>query len=297
MKRLYAVAAALALAVALPASVSAQVFFSELNGADEVPGPGDDDGAGQAAARIDGTRIDFDIQVQNVTLPLTLAHIHQGAAGVSGPVVVDFTPFIDGERIRGSVTVTDALAAQIAADPAGFYFNVHNGDFPGGAVRGQLALQAVQTFAADLSGANEVPGPGDPDGSGTASAALGGSVVAFDLSVSDIALPPTMAHIHSGAAGASGPVVIDFDPSWDGGTASGVVVADSAVISDVVADPAGFYFNVHTTDFPGGAVRGQVAGEPPPPPPATTIVPANSVWALAALVALLAMIGWLYVRR
>lgn len=91
--------------------------------------------------------------------------------------------------------------------------------------------------------------------------------------------------------------MIDFDPSWDGGTAAGVVVADPAVISDVVADPAGFYFNVHTTDFPGGAVRAQVAGEPPPPPPATTIVPANSVWALAALVALLAMIGWLYERR
>lgn len=107
-----------------------------------------------------------------------------------------------------------------------------------------------------LSGAVEVPGPGDPDGTGAAAVTVDADAnhLCYDLSVSDIT-PAVAAHIHVGPVGVAGPIVVDLTaPS--AGTSSGCVVdADAAAI---LAEPANFYVNVHTPDFPGGAIRGQL---------------------------------------
>ena len=71
--------------------------------------------------------------------PATLAHIHRGAAGVAGPIEIDLTAPSAGSS-SGCLAIVLTLADEIVADPAGFYFNVHNGEFPAGAVRGQLGL-------------------------------------------------------------------------------------------------------------------------------------------------------------
>jgi hypothetical protein len=67
-----------------------------------------------------------------------MAHIHKAPAGANGPVAVPFTAPTNGAS-EGCATVAPDVAAAIAADPAGYYVNVHNAAFPGGAVRGQLA--------------------------------------------------------------------------------------------------------------------------------------------------------------
>ena len=69
----------------------------------------------------------------NIATP-TLFHIHQGAAGVAGPVVVDFVPLLPGGV--GCVRVERSLARAIKQHPANYYFNIHTGEFPAGAVRG-----------------------------------------------------------------------------------------------------------------------------------------------------------------
>jgi hypothetical protein len=78
----------------------------------------------------------WDIDVQNLTTPVILAHIHQGAAGVNGPVVVDFMEPVNG--LRGCVPADPALVKQIRQNPADYYVNVHTTMFPAGEVRGQL---------------------------------------------------------------------------------------------------------------------------------------------------------------
>jgi hypothetical protein len=112
-------------------------------------------------------------------------------------------------------------------------------------------------LTADLSGAEEVPGPGAKDGTGTARLALtpDGKVCA-DLATSRTD-PPTAAHVHSGAKGVAGPVVIPL-PTPKDGRASGCVDGDPAAVAKVIADPAGAYVNVHTAAQPAGAVRGQL---------------------------------------
>ena len=66
-----------------------------------------------------------------------LMHIHRGAAGINGPIVVDFAP-TPGPGPFDICVPGGAVADEIAANPLSFYLNAHTRPFPAGAVRGQL---------------------------------------------------------------------------------------------------------------------------------------------------------------
>lgn len=113
-------------------------------------------------------------------------------------------------------------------------------------------------LTADLSGTEEVPGPGAGGGRGTARLVLtGDGRVCADLTSSRIDLV-TAAHVHSGAKGTAGPVAVAL-PTPKDGRASDCVTADPATVARVVADPGAAYVNIHTTNLPDGAIRGQLA--------------------------------------
>ena len=131
----------------------------------------------------------------------------------------------------------------------------------GGSDQNQAASE--RTLTAVLSGAAEVATAGDPDGRGAATITLDsiGQTVCVDSTTSGIDTV-TLTHIHRGAAGANGPVVLDFAPGGLG-SLSKCVVSTTALIDEIAANPAGFYFNVHTTAFGAGAVRGNFAVHAP----------------------------------
>ncbi len=110
-----------------------------------------------------------------------------------------------------------------------------------------------------LTGAAEVPGPGDPDGAGAASLRLnpGQKEICYELTVSNIA-PATAAHIHVGGSTVGGPVVVGLMPPTSG-TSSGCARADRDLVLAILKNPAGYYVNVHNAEFPAGAVRGQLS--------------------------------------
>ncbi len=127
---------------------------------------------------------------------------------------------------------------------------------------GSASTAGNVSYSTGLSGANEVPAA-DPDGTGTAAVTLdmANTQVCYTLAVQNIALPATMAHIHRGAVGVSGPPVVTFDVLPDAsGNATSCVKVDSALLQEIAGNPAGFYVNVHTSEFPDGAVRGQLLG-------------------------------------
>jgi hypothetical protein len=115
-------------------------------------------------------------------------------------------------------------------------------------------------FATTLTGAAEVPGPGDSDGSGTAELTLnpGQEEVCFALEVSGIA-PAFASHIHRGTATEAGPVVVTLAPPPTSGSSQACVPAPRDLINEIIQNPDGFYVNVHNADFPAGAVRGQLS--------------------------------------
>ena len=111
-----------------------------------------------------------------------------------------------------------------------------------------------------MSGAEEAPGPGDPDGSGFAAITLnlGQRTVCWELSVSNIA-PATAAHIHVGAAGVAGPVVVPLSPPTSGSSSGCAEDVNPDLIKAIIQDPEAYYVNVHNAAFPAGAVRGQLS--------------------------------------
>ncbi len=143
----------------------------------------------------------------------------------------------------------------------------------GNARSNQPGAVLTQTpFTAQLTGANEVPGPGDTDGVGAAAVTFdlttGSENVCWDLSYSNVATV-TAAHIHPGIAGATGAPVITLTPATLGansatGCANLLLPAEVTAAANVVANPAAFYVNIHNADFPAGAIRGQLAQGPAP---------------------------------
>lgn len=132
-------------AINVPDSGNGNRLQATLTGAAEVGG-GDADGSGMASIRLrpNKNEICFRIEVKDITLPAAAAHIHVGNAGANGPVVVDFNAPPDAKgRTKGCVAAAQSLINSIWSNPGGYYVNVHNVDFPGGAVRGHLAQEPL----------------------------------------------------------------------------------------------------------------------------------------------------------
>ena len=112
---------------------------------------------------------------------------------------------------------------------------------------------AIITLEAVLTGGNEVPGPGDPDGTGHATFIIDtiALTITWDVIVQNID-PVIAAHIHPGLPGVAGPPLIDFSGQLSGGP------LQSADLAQVIANPGAFYYNAHTDPFQPGAIRGQL---------------------------------------
>ena len=147
-------------------------------------------------------------------------------------------------RLLAVLALVAALAALVVSTPAG------------------ATDEATKCTAfAVLKAENEVP----PSGSKAIGAALvhvDGSKLAFSVAIANPARESFFAgHIHVGAAGVNGPVQVTL---FSGSTDRRLILQaarldiDAELAAKICADPAGYYVNYHTTDFPGGAIRGQL---------------------------------------
>ncbi|OFW17146.1 MAG: hypothetical protein A3H29_01125 [Acidobacteria bacterium RIFCSPLOWO2_02_FULL_67_21] len=125
-------------------------------------------------------------------------------------------------------------------------------------------------FSAVLSPSNEVPPVGNAEstGRGAAQIAFDGSTAHFYFQLTNFPADTRIvgAHIHPGAAGVNGPVVLSTGivsaapVALADGTVEfkASVPADAALVQAITANPAGYYFNVHSPLNPGGFARGQL---------------------------------------
>jgi hypothetical protein len=117
-------------------------FSTELTGAAEVPA-GDPNGTGTATITVNPGQeeVCWEIKAAGIDLPATAAHIHVGAVGTAPPnnVVVTLSAPDASGFSSGCTTVDRHLALEILKNPENYYVNVHNEDFPTGAIRGQLS--------------------------------------------------------------------------------------------------------------------------------------------------------------
>lgn len=102
-------------------------------------GGGDSDGTGSFSGRLDQAKGAFcySLNWSAIDEP-TMAHIHKGSAGATGPVFIGLPEIDPGEHC---IDLDDDRASALKSKPGNYYVNIHNGDFPQGAIRGQLVKE------------------------------------------------------------------------------------------------------------------------------------------------------------
>ena len=141
--------------------------------------------------------------------------------------------------MRTAVSAAFAAAALLlSAAPAGAIPVIYN-----------VPLDPVQ----EVDGIG-TPNQGEPGASGLATLTLDAATdsISWSISVAGLTMPLSGAHIHQAPAGVNGGVVIDFSAALVGGP---IVDAD---VDAVLANPTGYYVNLHNSVRPGGAIRGQI---------------------------------------
>ncbi|HEY7470371.1 MAG TPA: CHRD domain-containing protein [Acidimicrobiia bacterium] len=146
--------ASLLLVAAFPLAASADdnEFEARLSPKQEVQTPAVvSDGDGEAEFTVKRSRVRFELEWDDLTSPVMMAHIHCGVKGVNGPVGVTLLSTTKGEdgKVKGSftgpdagnqcgwLTLGDVLAAMLSG---GAYVNVHTMDYPAGEIRGQVKI-------------------------------------------------------------------------------------------------------------------------------------------------------------
>jgi hypothetical protein len=234
-----------------------RTFRVALTGEAETPA-GDPVATGTATFRLRAGQAKVCYSLSARSLPRAVAaHIHRGAKGTSGNVVVPLkTPNASGKS-SGCAKATKAVVRAILAHPGSYYANVHTAEFPNGAIRGQLKGSSTASFGRIIT--RTLTGTTEPNATGRVVLRFRPGQVCYRLTVGNITLPAFAAHIHRGAAGANGPVVVPLEAPGTSGTSDGCVTVDQSLIDEILGNLSGFYVNVHTTEHKGGAERAQLA--------------------------------------
>jgi hypothetical protein len=242
----------------MTATTGGTAFQISMTGEAETPA-GDPVATGASTVRMRAGQGQVCFQLAATNLPQAVAaHIHAGASGVAGPVVIPLTtPGSDGTS-SGCTAAARTIVGKILKTPASYYVNIHTAEFPGGAIRGQLTGTSPDAFGWVASIA--LKGSTEPNANGTAVVRIrkDAATVCYRLHAADITLPATAAHIHRGGPTVNGPVVVGFTAPGATGDSSGCTPATAAIIDEIIGNPANFYVNVHTTEHPAGAMRAQL---------------------------------------
>ena len=201
----------------------------------------------------------FAVICQELSGSITSATIHNGASGVNGTMLLDLSSFINGNIIKGAISPSAELLT--ALQTGNVYLSIQTAAHPEGELRAQLNRQTGLSFDAFADGIQMVPDV-ITTGSGICvirlSAALDSLI--YDVVVDDINSNIDYAHLHIGDYGLTyGALQVDFSPSISGhrirGFKTGAGVSTSTINKLLVSN---LTLIVHTVDFPGGEIRGQV---------------------------------------
>jgi Cu/Zn superoxide dismutase len=266
VKGLVLLAAGVFLVVAGAASARSQANRVQVAAAmlasQETPAPKGDVGSargtftGTLTKSDAGAVLTWQMTFSGLTGDATAAHIHIAARGTAGPVVVPLcAPCTSGAT--GTSNINATVLEAIQADRA--YVNVHTRTNPAGEIRDQLST--VANLTTTLRASQERPKPKGnvkrARGAFTLTISKRGSsaVIAWRLTFSRLTGRALAAHIHAGARGKAGPVIVPLCGPCRSG-ARGTATVNASVVTALESGRT--YVNVHTKKNPAGEIRGQL---------------------------------------
>ncbi len=208
-----------------------------------------------------GDLVTFYTVFDNMSSEVTMAHLHMAPAGEDGPVVLDLGGFIDGNTISGSFDPTETEGLLEAMNMGSIYINIHTENNPAGEIRGQLMLENRLSHDAWLDTEQEVPAPMDADGVGLGLVSFNHTMdtLFYDVQVTGLTGPITVAHFHEAEPGVAGSVLLDMTDNVMGNRISGIVTGAALSVENINKFLSGMiYINVHTELNAPGEIRGQV---------------------------------------
>lgn len=242
------------------------LFSARMGGDNEVPAV-HTLASGIAVCRLspDDSVLTLQAAVEGLGAAITAAHLHFGPKGANGAVAANLATGLSGNSINLNIRLSSLASPAAFLDSlrkGSLYVNVHTTANTGGEIRGQLTLESGIDFIANLKGLSEVPAVSTP--------AKGLAV--FGLSDDDSTLSVnaifeglkdsiTAAHLHSAAAGANGPVVVNLTEGISGNSVFGKVVIGKLTDANAFLDAlvkGNVYLNVHTRAHASGEIRGQL---------------------------------------
>jgi Cu/Zn superoxide dismutase len=203
-----------------------------------------------------GTALNWQLSFGSLTGDAIAAHIHIADRGIAGPVVVPLcSPCTSGAT--GTANINATVLEAIQNDRA--YVNVHTKTNPAGEIRGQVSPAA--TLKTSLRASQERPKPKGSvrraRGTFTVTITKQGSsaVLVWQLTFNRLTGKAIAAHIHSGARGKPGPVIVPLCAPCRSG-ARGRATVNASVLNALQSGRT--YVNVHTAKNPAGEIRGQL---------------------------------------
>jgi hypothetical protein len=118
------------------------VFSTTLTGAEETP-PNESTGKGLGILTFDPNDRTYHARLVSTGVADNAAHIHQGAPGVAGPIVIPLTKEPGSVVWEAKGTLTQEQEDNLRAGDINYYFNIHSPTFPEGEIRGQIERRAL----------------------------------------------------------------------------------------------------------------------------------------------------------
>jgi hypothetical protein len=246
----------LALLFIISSSSFSQVMYTaSMDGIQETPAVMTNaTGTAWLVLSADFKSISYSVTYARLSASFAAGHFHAGAVGVAGGVVFPLT--FTGNTAKGVWSnIPDSILAKLFNGQ--LYVNVHSSANPGGEIRGQFKPVDGIGFTASIDGSQENP-PITTNGSGTGYAIIenNGQQVSYRFTIAGLSSTFTASHLHNATVGVNGSVVKPLDFGTDSTTTGVWTGFADPVLTQFIKN--NIYMNVHSTNFPGGEMRGQL---------------------------------------
>lgn len=237
------------------------LFAARMNGGQEVPAVSTN-ALGLGFFYLNDTRdtLCFEMTATGLSGAISGIHIHDGAAGTNGPVLVDMTTYVTGNRIKGTLSgsaLTTSLIQKMFASE--LYLNLHTAANMNGEIRGQILPEEDKGMSVMIDGSQEVPAvTTNATGLGFFMLQKHEGKLSFNIVADGLSGAITGAHLHKAVAGSNGGVVQDLSSFISGNRISGSV--DPSMYLEALKGDS-LYLNIHTAANPNGEIRGQLVLE------------------------------------